>query len=499
MTLLGGCGGGGGGGGGSPSSPPVASTPADGLGLSGQLAGTVKLDIPMPVDKSLLDTEFKVGLSDSGRALAAWTFSGSSLPTDHGINWVQSDPSGAWGKPAALPQAGLVDRQFRLAMRMNAEGSAALAYVAYVPYTPTATPQVARFIQGKGWDSAVYAPLGNNPSTTRFTAGFSWDLAMLSDNSFTNSGRVGSAFSVVQTRADGQQTAAVQADSASGAHLSDYSYFAANSTGDGLLYTVDEGAATPYVTHDISARFATVKQASFQPVPLGNFGTLCYHPNFEHPLVAVTTARGEGVMAATTSTPHQVCDLHELHMVRVYTQAAISIDHVRLNSDKTYLPVAPAIAVDRDGNALVVWMEATGKPNQRQANDVVRVMWSRAPRGGVWSTPQALAINTDAYGEDHFDSRPIALAMNADGKAVIAMRFGYNNPTISVRRFDFTSGWAPWQLAANKMWLSEPAVAMNAAGQAILVYSGIDAERVNGKAPQGTSFATPTRMFSLRF
>jgi hypothetical protein len=323
---------------------------------------------------------------------------------------------------------------------------------------------------------------------------------MLSDNSFIYSGHVGSGFSVVQTRADGQQTAAVQAASASNARPTDFSYFAANSAGDGLLYTVDEVAGTPYATHAISARFAAVNLASLQPVPLGNFGTLCYPTDFEQPLVAVTTARGEGVMAVTTAPPNQFCELNELHMVRVYTQAGISIDRVRLNSPMTYLPVAPAIAVDKEGNALVVWMEATGKPHQRQANDVVRVMWSRAPRGGVWSTPQALTINTDVYSEDNFFLRRIAFAMNADGKAVIAMRFGYKNPTISVRRFDVTSGWTPWQVAANKLQLSEPAVAMNAAGQAILIYSGLDADRIDGKAPYGMNqIGKSTRMFSLRF
>jgi hypothetical protein len=87
----------------------------------------------------------------------------------------------------------------------------------------------------------------------------------------------------------------------------------------------------------------------------------------------------------------------------------------------------------------------------------------------------------------------ISLAMNRQGEAVAALQLTGGatktyNPLIMVGRFSFSGGWQPWFRAANKNGLTAPEVAINDQGQALLVYAGMDAPRVQGKAPSSLSY-----------
>ena len=73
------------------------------------------------------------------------------------------------------------------------------------------------------------------------------------------------------------------------------------------------------------------------------------------------------------------------------------------------------------------------------------------------------------------------------------------NESVSVGSFDFTNGWGAWKRVANKQSLTEPQVAINASGQALVAYVGIPAKRVNGKAPTSISGPYDERAYALRF
>lgn len=477
-----------------PVQAPVQAT-ADGLGMAGHTPDTVKIPLsPTGPYGTVPGVRLAVGLSDDGRALAAWQLSSLPRKTDRVIVWAQSNLSGVFSAPAILSQAGSGTYLYRLTMRMNTAGHAVLGFVKEAEEGVSPMPKVARFIQGSGWDPVSYDPTAGFALGKLATAGASWDLTLLDDNSFTYSTGTKNSVSVAQTAANGQQKRMLETELDASGTVSEYSYFAPRGNGDGLLYTAAYTIEGSTSKAKVSARLAGVNGA-LRPFSLGTFGALCFHPNYEHPMVAATTSNGEGVLAFNV-TETSGCETNELQLVRVYTRSAIRVETARLNSPRTYLPAAPAVVVDKAGNALAVWVEAIGKRGQDSETDTVRLMWSRSPYGGSWSTPEALMPAGLSTGL--LRTNPVALAMNAEGQAVAAVRLGNMNPTISVARFDFKSGWGAWKMVANKQDLSPPAVAINTSGQAVVIYSGFDAERVDGKAPVSVS-TDALRVFALRF
>lgn len=495
----------GGGGGGTSSTATVtgnvAVAPADGLGTDGHLPGTATIagsSLPSAaVDLGAL--QVAVGLSNEGRALAVWQVLGAELKADRVAAWAQSTTGDVWSAGSLLPQAGNASGLFKLTMRMNAAGNAVLGWIdagSGGAATDTSGPRVARFIQGSGWDPVSYDPMAGFGPARLATAGASWDLSMLADDSFTYSGRTTDSVSVIQTSPGGQQTRALETGQESGS-VSEFSYFAPRGNGDGLLYTSTLGPVKTYQTYDVSARFAAVGMGMLGAIPLGNFGALCTHPNYEYPVVAATTPGDEGVLALTT-VDSGGCTTNKLELIRLYTQSAIRVEKARLNSALTYLPAAPAVVLDKAGNALAVWIESSGDPARGQDSDTVRMMWSQSLYGAAWSTPQELVGNAAGLSLAYLRRNPISLAMNAEGQAVAALLLGSLDPTIAVSRFDFKSGWTAWKPVANKKELSRPAVAINASGQAVVAYAGIDMPRVDGKAPN-PYHPKYMRVFALRF
>ncbi len=505
LTSLGACGGGGGGTPGTTDNVPVVTPaePADGLGKDGHLAGTTAIEGTFLGATATGDSsgrmQVAVGLSDEGRALAVLQLVGGSLKADRVTAWAQSNTAGVWGGGTMLPQAANGDTAVKLTMRMNAAGNAVLGwangFVAGAIDDPR--PKVVRFIQGNGWDPVSYDPMAGLGDVKLPAAGASWDLSMLADNSFTYSGRTTNSVSVVQTNPGGQQRRVLETEQAKSGSMSEISYFAPRANGDGLLYTVENVQIPPFQNNEVRARFAAVNGALLGEISLGVFDHLIAHSNGEYPMVAVTTAANEGVLALTTMESAESY-ANKLHLIRLYSQSAIRVETARLNTAGTYLPAAPAVVVDKAGNALAVWTESTGRPHYDSTSDTVRMMWSQSLHGAAWTKPQELLGAAAGLNQGYLRRDSIALAMNAEGQAVAAVRLGSLDPTIAVNHFDFKSGWTAWKPVANKQELSLPAVAINASGQAVVAYAGFDVPRVNGKAP-GFSNPKQMRMFALRF
>ncbi|SHH67290.1 hypothetical protein [Massilia sp. CF038] len=479
--------------------PVVPVTPAtpDGLGAWGHVDGTVRIEANIQAPYGTPDQRslaMAAALADDGRGLAVWQLVGAQNKADRIVAWSQSDAAGAWPAGKAIPQAGSGNALYRLTLRTNAAGNAALGMVTEGTLTEASSPRTLRFIQGSGWDASSYKPLGAFGEARRTVTGAGWDLSILDSNAVTSSGRTGDYFSVVQTAPDGQQKSVLDTSANAFSSTDEHSNFAPRPDGFGLWYTTKQ--RNDY-SSDLIARLAAVDGTAFATFPIGNFGQLCSALNEEGPLVAATTSKTEGVLAVTVG-KLSGCTTHALHAVRIYTLNTLSVDSRILNSPSTYLPVAPVIRVDKDGNALMVWLEFTGERNKYQDSDKVQMMWSKSMYGGGWSTPVSVfgpGVDLTKYSTRR---NPISLAMNANGQAVLALLVDSLNPVITTTRFDFQSGWSAPKVIANKAGLSVPAVAINASGQALVVYSGTDLTRVNG-VPGLSPDPFNLRIFALRF
>ncbi|MET3132329.1 hypothetical protein AAKU55_002601 [Oxalobacteraceae bacterium GrIS 1.11] len=502
----------GGGGSGSPSAASSADVaknappePADGLGESGQLPGTVSIggDIAPPTvnpgsdmspqSKYLFDEQIVVAMSDEGRALVAWQFEGSEVSQI--AAWTQSSASGVWDAAKRLPQA---DHGYGtgMALRMNAAGNALLGWVSgdcIAPLDKTGHNRVLRFTQGSGWDAKA-------DILDEYNLGSNWDLALLADNSFTSTIVSDSNSAVLRVDAQGGRNIVLQTDPSRNYNTfgsNHHNYFAPLPDGSGLQYRMYDSDVDPRKKTAISARFTTADNIGLSEFPIGTYGGVCNTVGTGYfPITAVTTPQHEGVLAVLEDDDDIGCYTPHLELIRVSSQGGISARQTHVNSPGTYLPLAPVLTVDRLGNALAIWTEASGDINHPQATDTLRMMWSQSLSGAGWSTPQPLMLNLGAL-EERTAYSPVSLAMNAAGQAVAAVRVNANDPAIMAARFDFSTGWTSWKMVANKAVPSYPKVAINASGQAIVVYMASDQPRWKGHTTFPGTYWVP-RIFALR-
>lgn len=500
----------GGGGGGDSAAPQDPANQADGLGAAGHKPGTVELGSAAFTGGTHAATpQVAVAISDQGRALAVWQVK-ASLAVNDSAAWAQTNTGGTWSVASALPQASHAYSFYGLVLRMNATGNAVLGWVnedVTSPYTDTDFRAV-RFIQGWGWEPQVHDVGGGTSAATHTHTG-SWDLSILDDDMLVTAirmpGTTGYTSAVLTVNDMGQQSIAFHGSNQNVLNYWPYGAFSPKANGYGLFYRLNDSSGSPGQV-DIVGQLASVHTGGFAPFPIATYRSVCYTEAYDSALVSAVTPLAEGVLAVVAGEVVggvSSCNSHELRVHRVYTQSSIMVTSTRLNGPSSFLPVAPVVVVDQMGNALAVWKETTGAQPFVYGGDTTRLMWSRSLYGGAWSTPQPLISNLDSLGvvprEGH-----IALAMSPAGEAVASVKLNgivgsTINQSIVVGRFTFAQGWSSWGVAANKARMSDPQLAINASGQAVLAYTALAADRVGGRAPNSFSGEPPLKAYALQF
>jgi len=512
VCLLAACGGGGSGN----TATVDPANQADGLGDDGHTPGTVDLGSALQPN-ALGGGIYRVAsaLSDDGRATVAWRKSPDSAGAA-AVAWSQSTTNSAWSASANIAGTQNIHPAYGLILRSNPSGNLVLGWV---EQTETATAQgpvsssrrqAKRFITGQGWESNKFDLSGGSPGTFGFTS--AWDLSLLADNTITTTAQLSgstlgstrsgilkvapsSAQSTLETSTDQQLLGLINSTN-----------FTPKSTGYGIHYHAENSANSPG-RYDVLAQLVDVTQGALSAFRIGTYSALCSTPAYDEPIVAAITPQADGVVALLTpdvSQGQSTCSQHDLQLVRSYLASSIRIENHRANSAGTYLPVAPVVVTDQNGNALAVWKEVDGINNFDDGpSRTVRLMWSQSLNGQPWTAAQPLISNLSTLGSIPALGH-IALAMNPAGKAVAAVVLrdtsgSQLNQSVVVGSFDFTNGWGAWKRVANKQSLTEPQVAINASGQALVGYVGIPAKRVNGKAPTSISGPYDERAYALRF
>jgi hypothetical protein len=128
---------------------------------------------------------------------------------------------------------------------------------------------------------------------------------------------------------------------------------------------------------------------------------------------------------------------------------------------------SPRVAMSDNGDAVIVWDQSDGAKSQ---------IFRSEYRNGVWSDPTGLTDNISPDGQDAFVSK---VAMNANGEAVIVWQQS-DGANIQIFRSEYRNGsWIdPAGLSDNLSpdggTASEPWVAMNGNGEAVIVWKQSD-------------------------
>lgn len=506
IELLAGCGGSGGGSSSSDSPPPTVY--ADGLGVSGLATGTMVVGVDAS-NTNYSASHPSIALADNGKALVAWVAHAGGTLKDS-LAWNQSDAGGQWGTAQSLALGtGVIGSWWdAITLRSNSAGDAVLGWLEQetrkkepcgtepCEYAVTLN-RAARFIDGVGWDATKYDANGGS-AAYGFSYPSNWDLAMLDDRSFVSSVTIAAPLSPASGSYVMRQPITGNSELLLGPLSAYYSTLAIRSDGDGVQYWGAPGTSGGY---DVKGRFVSVSGVALGPFPIGTFRLCLPSDGFtasSSPFVAATSRSFHDTLAIVTAEPGGLCDQHDLELVRIDATMGISIRTTRANSPNTIIPRPPVVVMDSKGDALAVWKEAPY--NDRTAS--ARLMWSASLNGGEWSTPAPVIANQAEIGTIRQASL-IALAMNGNGEAIASIVTEdadktVVNPSVSVGRFNFSSGWSTWRRVANKTNISAPAVAINGGGAAIVAFTALDVDRVNGKAATGWSGGTTTKVFALR-
>ena len=507
VATLSACGGGGGGG----SDKDDRSDPknaADGLGDYGELPGTAKLG-PAAVPGGFAGDGIYHGvtgsLDNTGRAVVAWRVDAASISGGQ-AQWAQSNSAGTWSAAQALPQMGNISL-YGMALRMNASGDAVLGWVdAGNGTTIDPSRRALRYAAGDGWSNTIHNLSGGTQYST-FGHALDWDLNLLADGRLiTTAAASGGAASILNTDTGGNQTTVLTATT-----VADRTAFAFRPDGNGYRYLLEDSSSTPGSVELVFQR-ASAQSGLLGPLPMATYAGLCaYQSWYPAPSIMATTASETHSAVAVLTREFGNCGTHHsLQLLAVSDASTITAQTLRANTIGTWIPVPPALAMDSAGNTLAIWKEGTGSQSiySSQVGNTYRVMWAQALAGQPWSTPQVLIPNLASLGTIPHGGR-IAIGMNANGQAAAALVLNdlegtSINASIVLSRFEFSTGWTTWRKVANKPNLSDPSVSINASGQGMLAYTGIEGRRVDGKAPNGgTSLpfgsATPVYAYAWRF
>jgi len=163
------------------------------------------------------------------------------------------------------------------------------------------------------------------------------------------------------------------------------------------------------------------------------------------------------------------------------------------NADSAWLPAQvlsadgedaawPQVAIDPQGNAIAVWQRSNGSKIVVQA--------AERPAGGSWSEPADLSDPGEDAGEAD-------VAVDAQGNAIAVWRRldGNNHTIIELSERPFGGDWSePVELSAHDVYSYEPHVAVNARGDATVIWHafGTGETLVQSAArPAGGSWSEP--------
>jgi uncharacterized protein YpmB len=127
----------------------------------------------------------------------------------------------------------------------------------------------------------------------------------------------------------------------------------------------------------------------------------------------------------------------------------------------------PQVAMDNNGNALIVWVQSNGTNYQ---------VFKSEYRSGVWTNPASLADNISPDGKDIDDRTQVA--MDDNGNAIIVWQQLYGDWQIF--KSEYRNGtWINPTTSADKIspggsWAAVPQVAMDNNGNALIVWVQYD-------------------------
>jgi hypothetical protein len=498
------CGGGGGGGGasatasgGGGSAPPFVDP--DGLGLSGQVAGTMVTAMTSDMASYLP----AVTLDDLGRGLVVWFDTRIAVDHPRPTLWQRSDAARQW---SPLEELGPPVPSFTL--RGNAAGDAVLGVGVSSSFTlPTSSPvpSVRRHTHAAGWT----APF-DVPDSTQLDFDKSSDLALLDDGSIvlsrvgpatSNSGAKTDSFRILRHREPvGWETFLETPASFSEDRFQQRSYLAANANGTAMFYWMHtetpQGFNEP--VHTLNLQFVDLKQS----VALGVLPFLAGQYRPCHPISPVTAADSPrfkvlALVHRGQPSPDTLCDLD---LIRVDFGGPISIRTDRLNPTGTIMAGQPSVVMSRQGDAIVIWQQlepTAGRPGFFSTT----LVWSQSLQGGPWSAPQPVLPPTAGVGEIIDFQKNFTFVANDNGQVVGVLQTVRNGRQYLVTgRFSVATGWT-WQLAANmiSMGASGAGVAINSAGEALLVYFARPCQRSSSSFQFEPTTCRPTETYALRF
>lgn len=436
----------------------------DGLGISGQIAGTVS------IGPSGGGEAPKVTLDDVGRALAVWFGSNNDMVSSR-------DLGGGWETPAPINAAQDVrDRS----LRANSGGSAVLGWSG----TQNDIKRIIRYSPLGGWDGAAtdlpasnfYPRLSDDADLSILTN----DTVVVSRQtvaSMPSGGKI-SSFRIFKHEVPGGWTTVLETEP----HRTGDAYLAANPSGSAILFSV-VGDTQPDGNWKYLLRLYTLDLVSGGSLAPFSFAdgvyTPCQAPSFTIRAVNSATPR-KALAIMERNSPDPGCSLY---LIRANT-FNLTAEHRRMNPPGTYVYMLPQMAMNGSGDALAVWSESDGSSS--------RVMWSQSLQGDPWSDPEPLPVDP-SLGQL---STYIALAMNANGQAVAAINALRNGQQyLLTGRFSFNTGWTGWR-AVSAISATLPAVAINSSGDGLVVYGATPCDRL---PTGGYTNCRSAEMYALRF
>jgi len=153
----------------------------------------------------------------------------------------------------------------------------------------------------------------------------------------------------------------------------------------------------------------------------------------------------------------------------------------------------PQIAMDAQGNTIVVWQLADGTGTWSIQAACYQV-------GIGWSSVENLATNVDVGASSRYPS--VRIAMNRDGKAIVVW-YNYNSGTHYVQATEYNGSWPNWTtpttisegvVPINTFDNPAPQISIDNAGKSIATWTTYDNDgkkRVQASLYNGTSWLNP--------
>jgi hypothetical protein len=378
----------------------------------------------------------------------------------------------SWGTATPLPQIAKLaaDLDWGLPLRLNANGDAVVGWTEWIRAPSSDFPRqtrLLRFTKGLGWSAtAVDLRVSDGPLFGHIASS---DLHLLDDGT-----AVFSELDPVPPVLTAQHRIYRQTGNDPPIELAPVAVSpAASVTAQGRIsISVDgsgRGAGTRVDGSNLQSFSVDVGQPPFVSTPAtltplsggactyGLTTTLYTRPSY----VAAPNPRFF-VQAFTTAGTAGGCALQLVAMD--FTRSFI----ISPTAPDTFVLHPPVLGVDPAGNGIVVWQQwSNGGP----LGETILPVWSQSPLAGAWSAPQVIGSNGTTIGIPDRNI-PIRFALSRAGQGVAALAVLRDGTRyIATARYSVASGWTDWSLVASAPEFSVPNVAINASGDAFLIYA----------------------------